>query len=176
MARRGAVDAAKERMIQLRLRLYLLVFILVWTIPLVHRTLELLHYDPEWLQLTHTATQCSMGWLNCLVYGCNEATLKPYREAFSQLGCSLWSGLQLSPLRPWSWRRRAASVVNSVDPPLLSGTAGAQSPQGGHFLEEPFLAPPASLSPTSSTAGLTGVGVAPLLGQGKTMGGPQDPS
>lgn len=74
MAREGVVDASKERMIQLRLRLYLLVFLLVWSAPLAHRAAQLAGYDPAWLRLLHTVTQCSMGWLNCLVYGCNEAT------------------------------------------------------------------------------------------------------
>ena len=98
MAREGAVDAAKERMIQLRLRMYLLVFILVWALPLAHRSLQLAGYHMEWLRIAHTATQCSMGWLNCLVYGCNEATLRPYRDALSSLSCSLFNGLQLSRL------------------------------------------------------------------------------
>lgn len=96
MARSGSVDAAKERVIQLRFMSYLLVFLAVWFLPLLHRTLELAGYDPQWLRLAHTATQCSMGWLNGLVYGCNEKTLKPYREA---LGCSLFRGIQLSPSR-----------------------------------------------------------------------------
>lgn len=60
MARDGSVDASKERMIQLRLRLYLLVFLIVWALPLAHRTLELFGIDPEWLRIAHTATQCSM--------------------------------------------------------------------------------------------------------------------
>jgi hypothetical protein len=99
MAREGAVERSKERMIQLRLRLYLLVFLLVWTVPLVHRTLQLIGCswcDPEWLRILHTATQCSLGWLNMLVYGCNEATLRPYRDALAQLSCNLLSGLQLA--------------------------------------------------------------------------------
>ena len=53
MARDGAVDAAKERLIQLRLRLYLLVFVLVWAVPLAHRLLELGGVDTEWLQVVH---------------------------------------------------------------------------------------------------------------------------
>ena len=37
----GAVDAGKERMVQLRLRLHLLAFLAVWLAPLVERTWQL---------------------------------------------------------------------------------------------------------------------------------------
>ena len=126
MARSGAVDAAKERVIQLRLRLYLLIFLCVWALPLAHRSLELAGYDPQWLRLGHTVTQCSMGWLNGLVYGCNEATLRPFRDAFGQIGCSLLRGIQLTPSAAAcptrSPRRRA--VVGSAS--LGGGGGGAR--------------------------------------------------
>ena len=109
MVREGAVEAAKERMIQLRLRLYLAVFLLVWLAPLTHRALELFGAgEMPWLRLLHTATQCSMGWLNALIYGCNEATLRPYRDALSSLSCSL---LELTRLRPFR-RERSNSITS----------------------------------------------------------------
>ena len=40
MVREGAIDAAKEHAIQLRIRMYLLVFFIVWAPPLVHRFLQ----------------------------------------------------------------------------------------------------------------------------------------
>ena len=89
MVREGAVDANKERVIQLRLRLYLGVFLAVWLAPLIHRAAQIFGGDAPWLRILHTATQCSMGTLNGIVYGCNEATLQPYREVLSQLSCSL---------------------------------------------------------------------------------------
>ena len=123
MARSGAVDAAKERVIQLRLRLYLLIFLCVWALPLAHRSLELAGYDPQWLRLGHTVTQCSMGWLNGLVYGCNEATLRPFRDAFGQIGCSLLRGIQLTPV---GWRRsRDAALSSSSRVPSSAAQASA---------------------------------------------------
>ena len=57
LAATGAVDAGKEWMVQLRLRLYLLVFVCVWAMPLVDRTVQLITGDsPFWLQLLHAAT------------------------------------------------------------------------------------------------------------------------
>jgi len=114
MVRDGEIDATKEQKIQLRLRLYLLVFFTVWAPPLVHRFLEALpiDVDPFWLRVLHTATQCSMGSLNCLVYGCNKATLRPTREALRR--CSLLSGLQLTS---WKSRRpQEATAVFSTSP------------------------------------------------------------
>jgi len=110
-------------MIQLRLRLYLLVFLLVWSAPLAHRAAQLAGYDPAWLRLLHTVTQCSMGWLNCLVYGCNEATLKPYRERFASLSCSLF-GLQLHRLRRSTRHSFSAAAVLGGSSGSTSGGAG----------------------------------------------------
>ena len=107
-------------MIQLRLRLYLLVFSVVWAIPIVHRTLQLIGCagcDPEWLRLLHTATQCSLGWLNTLVYGCNEATLRPYRDALSHFSCNLLAGLQLSGGRRGAARQYSLSAAATA--PML---------------------------------------------------------
>jgi len=125
MARVGAVDATSEHQIQLRLRLYLLVFLVVWTPGLIHRTAQALGYDPTWLQLAHTMSSCSMGSLNCLVYGCNEASLRPYKEAINRIGCSLL-GIQLS------FNRRARQMTRSmtrgaVDDTLLLDTADPRS-------------------------------------------------
>ena len=128
MARSGAVDAAKERVIQLRLRLYLLIFLCVWALPLAHRSLELAGYDPQWLRLGHTVTQCSMGWLNGLVYGCNEATLRPFRDAFGQIGCSLLRGIQLTPV---GWRRSRDAALSSSSSRAVVGSASLGGGGGG---------------------------------------------
>ena len=97
LAREGVVDAAKEHQVQIRIRLYLLVFLVVWAPPLAHRLLQAFGVDPFWLRLLHTVSQCSMGSLNCLVYGCNRATLGAYRHAIERLSCSvLGGGLQMS--------------------------------------------------------------------------------
>jgi len=130
MARDGTVDASNEQQIQLRLRLYLLVFLVVWTPPLVHRTAQAFGSDPVWLRLAHTISSCSMGALNCLVYGCNEATLRPYREAINRIGCSLL-GIQLSLSR--RTRQTTATTVmgaaTRVDDTLLLDAADARSNQ-----------------------------------------------
>jgi hypothetical protein len=120
MAYDGAVDAANEQQIQVRLRLYLLVFLVIWAPPLAHRTAQAFGYDPVWLRLLHTVSSCSMGALNCLVYGCNEATLRPYKEALQSLGCSRF-GIRLAlGRRP---RPMAATTVlggsSRVDDTLL---------------------------------------------------------
>ena len=83
----GAVDAGKEWMVQLRLRLYLLVFVLVWLMPVVDTTVQLCTSgSPFWLQLLHAATGGRiMGLLNSLVYGCNDKTLQPYRARAMRL-------------------------------------------------------------------------------------------
>jgi len=128
MAAAGTVDAAKERMVQLRLRLYLLVFVAVWAAPLVHRTLELFRCDPGWLRVLHTVTQCSMGFLNCLVYGCNEATLRPYRSAMSSIRCTLCAGLQLTRLQPRRAPPRARLASGSaLDTSLLPPSSSSSS-------------------------------------------------
>ena len=50
MAREGAVAADKEAQVQLRLRLYLAAFLVVWIAPLVHRALQIFDIDPHWLR------------------------------------------------------------------------------------------------------------------------------
>ena len=142
MAAAGTVDAAKERMVQMRLRMYLLVFVAVWAAPLAHRTLELFGRDPAWLRVLHTATQCSMGLLNCLVYGCNEATLRPYRNAMSGIRCTLCAGLQLSRLQtrrsPARGRLESGSALDtSLLPPPSSSRDGAATAEAAAEVVEP---------------------------------------
>jgi hypothetical protein len=146
----GAVDAAKERMIQLRLRLYLLVFLAVWILPLAHRTCqELLGVDPAWLRLAHTATQCSMGWLNCLVYGCNEATLKPYREAIAQFSCTFFE------LRNLPHRERAVSVSTASARLLAAPRASPEAAADRASMCQPMLldAHPLPATPRAAQGG-----------------------
>jgi len=99
----GAVESSKERLVQLRLRLHLAVFVIVWAAPVIHRTLQIWSVDPTWLRVLHAATQCSLGTLNCIVYGCNDKTLRPYKEAYSNLRSSLRtssrSGVQIAVAR-----------------------------------------------------------------------------
>ena len=167
MARDGAVERSKERMIQLRLRLYLLVFLLVWTVPLVHRTLQLIGCrwcDPEWLRILHTATQCSLGWLNTLVYGCNEATLRPYRDAISNLSCNLLSGLQLAgggSRRGAAGRQYGGTFSGSLaTAPMLAAEGGSCT--GGGAVDSHARLPSSMLvDPARSEATL--VGAAPPL-------------
>ena len=96
--RDGAVEGSKERLVQLRLRLHLSVFVVVWAVPVVHRTLQIWSVDSYALRVLHAATECSLGWLNCIVYGCNDKTLRPYKEACRQIRSSLRgsrSGVQI---------------------------------------------------------------------------------
>ena len=143
MAAAGTVDAAKERMVQMRLRLYLLVFVAVWAAPLAHRTLELFGRDSAWLRVLHTATQCSMGLLNCLVYGCNEATLRPYRNAMSGIRCTLCAGLQLSRLQPrrsplrGRFERGSALDASLLPPPSSSGDRAAAAAEAAAEVVQP---------------------------------------
>lgn len=146
MVREGAVEASKERVIQLRLRLYLGVFLVVWLAPLVHRAAELVGGDATWLRLLHTATQCSMGWLNGLVYGCNEATLKPYRDVVSQLSCSL---LELT--RPRAIFRRHSHPTRGEEGGAENAERTASLLAGASVLEStPQLPPLASPDGTVS--------------------------
>ncbi len=101
MAADGEVPADKEAQVQMRLRMYLAAFIAVWTLPLAHRALQLFGFDPPWLRVAHAATQCSMGALNCLAYGCNDATLRPYKMTLARLREACDRGIQLG-------RRRAS--------------------------------------------------------------------
>ena len=117
MAYDGAVDAANEQQIQVRLRLYLLVFLVIWVPSLAHRTAQAFGYDPVWLRLLHTVSSCSMGALNCLVYGCNEATLRPYKEALQSLFC-IQLALGRRP-RPTAATATVLGASSRVDDALL---------------------------------------------------------
>ena len=140
LSRTGAVDAGKERMVQLRLRLYLLVFVVVWTVPLVHRTQELFSSkSPEWLQILHAATGGRvMGLLNSLVYGCNDKTLRPYRSAALQLRQRLTSASAVprvmvddamaSRATP---REALLGVAANIDPPTAQPALAFSEPQQG---------------------------------------------
>ena len=117
MAYDGAVDAANEQQIQVRLRLYLLVFLVIWVPSLAHRTAQAFGYVPVWLRLLHTVSSCSMGALNCLVYGCNEATLRPYKEALQSLFC-IQLALGRRP-RPTAATTTVLGASSRVDDALL---------------------------------------------------------
>ena len=125
---------------QLRLRLYLLVFVFVWTVPLVHRTQELVSStSPEWLQVLHAATGGRvMGLLNSLVYGCNDKTLRPYRSAALRLRQRLSSSSAVPRVMPGDGgssratpREALLGVATNIEPPLAQPALTFSEPQQG---------------------------------------------
>ena len=72
-----------------------------------------------------------MGLLNCLVYGCNEATLRPYRNAMASIRCTLCAGFQLTRLQPRRLPPRgrfesgSALDTSLLPPPSSSGDRAA---------------------------------------------------
>jgi hypothetical protein len=162
LANEGAVDAAKERMIQLRLRLYLLVFLVVWAFPLAHRFAEFFsgeRIDPLWLQICHTVCQCSMGFFNALVYGCNEATLKPYREVLTSLYSTC---VELFPASTPSRRRRSSRLLADSDLTPLPFSGGST----GTALLDGICDGSAATDRGSSSAAVAAVGGAGALERG----------
>jgi hypothetical protein len=139
----GAVDAGKEWMVQLRLRLYLLVFVLVWLVPVVDSTVQLCApTSPFWLQLLHAATGGRiMGLLNSLVYGCNDKTLQPYRLGATRLRQRLAS-LPATRAAPGACAG-AAPTQSSFSEALLPAGA-ASTPQQQLRPPSPPLPPPSS--------------------------------
>ena len=148
----GAVDVGKERMVQLRLRLYLLVFVLVWLLPVVDTTVQLCTSgSPFWLQLLHAATGGRiMGLLNSLVYGCNDKTLQPYRVGATRLRQRLAS--QPAARAAPGACAGAATPQSSFSEALLPTGAGStpqQQPRPRSPPSPPLPPPPPPLRPPS---------------------------
>ena len=147
----GAVDAGKEWMVQLRLRLYLLVFVLVWLVPVVDSTVQLCaSSSPFWLQSLHAATGGRiMGLLNSLVYGCNDKTLQPYRLGATRLRqrlASLPASLPAARSAPGACGG-AAATPSSFSEALLPAGAASTPPQQQPRSPSPPLPPPADPLP-----------------------------
>lgn len=149
----GAVDAAKEWMVQLRLRLYLLVFVLVWLVPVVDSTVQLCaSTSPFWLQLLRAATGGRiMGLLNSLVYGCNDKTLQPYRLGATRLRQRLAS-LPVARAAPGACAGAATpqSQQSSFSEALLPAGADSTPPQQPRPRSPPLPPPSPPLPPPSS--------------------------
>lgn len=145
----GAVDAGKEWMVQLRLRLYLLVFVLVWLVPVVDSTVQLCaSTSPFWLQLLHAATGGRiMGLLNSLVYGCNDKTLQPYRLGATRLRQRLAS-LPAVRAAPGACAG-AAATQSSFSEALLPAGAASTPPQQPRPRSPPLPPPSPPLPPPS---------------------------
>lgn len=133
---RGDVEASKERVVQLRLRLYLLVPLVVWSAPLADRTAQLISpgLDLFPLRLLAAATAPGMGLLNALVYGCNAKTLAPYRQVLRAAWTRAW--MLPPPTMPgrvtgsFSSREQTplgASPPGSFSEALLGGTPTSSS-------------------------------------------------
>ena len=115
----GAVDAGKERMVQLRLRLHLLAFLAVWLAPLVERTWQLIDAAtlPPPLRVASTLTGCSFGLLNAMAYGCNDKTLRPWKDACVR------AAARLRPPAPPPTTTVAPAARRQLDEALLRAEA-----------------------------------------------------
>lgn len=137
---------------QLRLRLYLLVFVLVWLVPVVDSTVQLCApTSPFWLQSLHAATGGRiMGLLNSLVYGCNDKTLQPYRLGATRLRqrlASLPASLPAARSAPGACAGAAATPSSFSEALLPAGAASTPPPQQQPRSPSPPLPPPSDPLP-----------------------------
>ena len=91
----------------------------MWLAPLVERTWQLIDAAtlPPPLRVASTLTGCSFGLLNAMAYGCNDKTLRPWKDACVR------AAARLRPPAPPPTTTVAPAARRQLDEALLRAEA-----------------------------------------------------